>query len=183
MKTPEGIDLSTAAARIIDEMPTLEHLFLTTCGHTYVVPTKKGWPVFRKRTLESWLSTKAWRVDHRERDDVCLSDMGLDSCKELGAEVAERIMSREELHLSRHEQVSLTSDVPSYEALRKLTVTLQRCRTKCESAAARGNVEPTCDNVGSTCSHAVVLALRCKCFRAALLRSNPPSPTSSLGSP
>ena len=112
MKTPDGIDLSTAAARIIDEMPTLEHLFLTTCGHTYIVPTKKGWPVFRKRTLERWLSTKAWRVNDHDIESLRPSHPGLHSCVELSTEVAERIVNREELHLCHDEEVRPQSVSP-----------------------------------------------------------------------
>ena len=113
MKTPDGIDVSTAAARIIDEMPTLEHLILTTCGHTYVVPTKKGWPVFqrRRRTLERWLLTKAWRVDHCDSEDRHPSEAGcLNLCVELSPGEAERIVNREELHLSHCEEVSVGFD-------------------------------------------------------------------------
>ena len=115
MKTPDGIDLSTAAAQIIDEMPTLEHLFLTTCGHTYIVPTKKakkGWLVFRKRTLERWLSTKAWRVNDHDIEGLRPSHPGFHSCVELSTEVAERIVTGEELHLSHQEEVRPKSVSP-----------------------------------------------------------------------
>ncbi|KAM5538321.1 hypothetical protein V8D89_007923 [Ganoderma adspersum] len=105
------IDLHPAAIQLIAEMPTLDHLFLTSCGRAYALQTKtkNGQPVYRQRIIERWLSTKAWRVDHDhdEEEDRLPADAGLGSgpcTMELSPEVAERIVNQEELHLFRHEE-------------------------------------------------------------------------------
>ena len=142
MQTGRGIDLLPTTARLFDAMPpTLKYLFLTTCGHTYIIPHKDRCPVFRQQTLDRWLSSGACRVVHDKEDYHLLSvALGLNPYLDITGEAAERIMNQEELHLSRHEEVCLK--LPLYEVL-KLTL----CRTRYESAAARGATSRPCNRV------------------------------------
>ncbi|KAM5538325.1 hypothetical protein V8D89_007927 [Ganoderma adspersum] len=111
-KIAHRIDLLPAAARFVDAMPpTLEYLFLTTCGHTYIIPHTYRCPAFRQQTLDRWFSSQAWQIVHdKEFEDHHLLDSGLGSCAELTGEAEERILDREELHLSHHEEVRECSD-------------------------------------------------------------------------
>ncbi|PIL31121.1 hypothetical protein GSI_05817 [Ganoderma sinense ZZ0214-1] len=103
----DGMDLEVTKARLVDTMPTLRYLFLTTCGQTRTgTPRNRLWE-FSNNVLSRWFASKAWRVVHDGEDlhpSESDSDVGLGSCVELSGEAAERIMEREELQLSRDEE-------------------------------------------------------------------------------
>ncbi|PIL31123.1 hypothetical protein GSI_05819 [Ganoderma sinense ZZ0214-1] len=109
-QTACGVDLRSAAARFVNAMPSLRYLFLTACGHTYVVPAPKARLLFERRTLDSWFSSAAWQLDvacdnATHKSDSGVSDASLSSsCVKLSRDAMERIMDREELRLSRYEE-------------------------------------------------------------------------------
>ncbi|PIL31091.1 hypothetical protein GSI_05787 [Ganoderma sinense ZZ0214-1] len=83
-----GVDLFPIARRFVSAMPSLQNVFLTACGST-------------------WLSSGAWQVVHGEEvlhpggpSDASVSS----SCVELSREATQWIMDREELYLSRAEE-------------------------------------------------------------------------------
>ena len=123
----DEMDLDLTAARFVDAMPTLQHFFLTTCGHTHAIPSRKKWSASQQQVLGKWLSSKAWRVVHDTGDIYSVDAPNSLSCLELSGEVAERISDKEDMHLSLHEEVRGIA----LSRLSKLT----RCRPKYDSAA------------------------------------------------
>ena len=100
------MDLDLTAARFVDAMPTLQHFFLTTCGHTHAIPSRKKWSASQQQVLGKWLSSKAWRVVHDTGGIYSTDESSSVSSLELSGEVAERILDKEKMQLSRHEEVS-----------------------------------------------------------------------------
>ncbi len=94
MHTAGEMDLHLLATRLIDTMPTLRYIFLTTCGHT----VRHGIPS-RSALDAEWRSSKAWRVVRRD------ANRPASECVELSRTDAERVMDEEELHLSRNKEV------------------------------------------------------------------------------
>ena len=108
MYTAGEVDLPAAATALSSAIPTLQHVFLMTCGQTKkYVPRGFRWSI-EVEILSGWLASKAWRVVRRHQHDHYTGpshgDVG-DSLTELSGGEAERIMDREELHLFRYEEV------------------------------------------------------------------------------
>ncbi|TBU48282.1 hypothetical protein BD309DRAFT_950064 [Dichomitus squalens] len=100
VNTARESDLLPAATAFLEAMPSLEYIFLTTCGRTYV-PVGRRWEERHK-----WLSSKAWRVAGRhEGPDVPSAATGM--LVELSSEAAEVIIDREEFQLSLREEVQV----------------------------------------------------------------------------
>ncbi|KAI1791018.1 hypothetical protein LXA43DRAFT_1182178 [Ganoderma leucocontextum] len=85
-------DLHPAATRFFDAMPTLQYVFLTTCGHTYLL-AGGSWNARNK-----WSSSKAWQVDD-VNEKLRWSNGKRGSCVEMSDEAAKVVMDREELQL------------------------------------------------------------------------------------
>ncbi|PIL31102.1 hypothetical protein GSI_05798 [Ganoderma sinense ZZ0214-1] len=104
----DRVDLRLTADRFVDAMPTLQCLFLTSCGQAHSILPKKRGPEFNDEIPTKWFTSKAWSVGYDHDKDFHLSesdsDVGLGSCVELSMEAAERIMDREELQLSPDEK-------------------------------------------------------------------------------
>ncbi len=144
MNTTDKMDLDLTTTRFANMMPTLKYVFLTTCGHTYAIPSrlKKGqWLPDRQQTLNKWLSSKAWLVirDDQDEDESSLgpTNAKLGSCTELSRETAERVVDREELQLSRHEEVR------GFSLHRLRLWKLTRHRTRCETVASPRENDPS----------------------------------------
>ena len=97
-------------------IPTLKCVLLTTCGFTYNVPA--GYRAIRmarfRRTLKTWLSSKAWRIAHGDDDEGRHDDLPAATVKSdssvviaLSREDAETVLDEEELHLSRDKEVGV----------------------------------------------------------------------------
>ena len=109
-------DLLPTATRFINAIPTLQYVLLTTCGHTYQLPSPNTWESDQQRTLNKWLSSMAWRpVDsydgHHRSNAKSHSGVVL-----LSRETAERIVEEEELYLSHDEDVSVPLSMQTIEA-------------------------------------------------------------------
>ena len=92
-------DLHPVAARLFDAMPTLQHVFLTHCGRTWV------WAGSSTQLRNTWSASAAWRSATAGADEGSGSGSSY-SCVEIGGAEAEAVMDREELQLSRREEVS-----------------------------------------------------------------------------
>ena len=90
-------DLHPVAARLFDAMPTLQHVFLTHCGRTWV------WAGSSTQLRNTWSASGAWRSATAGADEGRGSSY---SCVEIGGAEAEAVMDREELQLSQREEVS-----------------------------------------------------------------------------
>ena len=129
----DGIDLYFTTTRLFDTMPTLQYVFLTTCGHTQAMPSRKRRSAPEPQELGKWLSSKAWRAVRDSEDVWNLRDAPTsDFCIELSEEASERVLDKAELQLSRHEEVCGVSDL-DLPRLSRLTW----CRTKYVNAAVR----------------------------------------------
>ncbi|KAI1786812.1 hypothetical protein LXA43DRAFT_1184920 [Ganoderma leucocontextum] len=91
-----GADLHAAATRFFDAIPTLQYVFLTTCGHTYL-PTRAGTD-WSQKARRKWSSSKAWQVDD-VNEELHWSDRKRVSCVEISSETAKVVMDREALYL------------------------------------------------------------------------------------
>ncbi|KAI1786803.1 hypothetical protein LXA43DRAFT_1184911 [Ganoderma leucocontextum] len=91
-----GADLHAAATRFFDAIPTLQYVFLTTCGHTYL-PTRAGTD-WSQKAHRKWSSSKAWQVDD-VNEELHWSDGKRVSCVEISSETAKVVMDREALYL------------------------------------------------------------------------------------
>ncbi|KAM5538323.1 hypothetical protein V8D89_007925 [Ganoderma adspersum] len=65
IRVMDGMDIHLTARRFVDAMPTLRCLFLTTCGHTHAIPSRKISSHLQQHELGKWLLSKVWelRVD------------------------------------------------------------------------------------------------------------------------
>ncbi|KAM5538324.1 hypothetical protein V8D89_007926 [Ganoderma adspersum] len=103
-------DLHPAATEFASAIPTLQYIFLATCGDTCkFVPRPGGTSLgCAQLKVNKWLASKAWRVVHNRHDrdehHPALPNASADtevSCTELSGSAADRIMDREELDLPR----------------------------------------------------------------------------------
>ena len=100
-----NVDLQSMAARFMNVMATLDYLFLMAYGRGYAVKRHKDrGHLYEYQKLRRWLLSKAWQAV-RDREEPGPSNATSGLCKELSSEAARRIMDREELHLSRGEEV------------------------------------------------------------------------------
>ena len=99
--TPRETDLLPAAARLFDAIPTLQHVFLTTCGRTWV------WVESYMRLRDKWCCSKGWRAAGDDKDLHDSPGPKRSSCVEISGAEAEAVMDREGLRLSQREEVSL----------------------------------------------------------------------------
>ena len=87
-------DLHPAAIRLLNAMPTLQYVSLTTCGQRRY---SGAW--------KYWHSSKAWRVVEMDRSGTKVPG-GSGSCVELTGDEAEAVIDEEELYLCYREEVS-----------------------------------------------------------------------------
>ncbi|KAM5535283.1 hypothetical protein V8D89_011089 [Ganoderma adspersum] len=93
--TPREADLQLIAARLFDAMPTLQHVFLTHCGRTWV------WAGSYTQLHSKWSASGAWRAAGVDENIRLKRSLGMDS---ISRAETKAVMDREELQLSQREE-------------------------------------------------------------------------------
>ncbi|PIL31128.1 hypothetical protein GSI_05824 [Ganoderma sinense ZZ0214-1] len=106
VNTAGETDLYPTAMRFFNAMPSLEYILLTACGCMFRTPPSYSWEPEPGKTLNKWLSSTAWAREVHDHEGYHSWRANSDSfIDRLGKEDAERVVAREELYLSRDEEV------------------------------------------------------------------------------
>ncbi|PIL31126.1 hypothetical protein GSI_05822 [Ganoderma sinense ZZ0214-1] len=110
VNTAGDADLYPVALRFSDAMPSLQYIFVTTCGHMHdILPGNPQQASPPRTLLNKWHTSKAWRAVREPLPEDRQNGSNADStsrapCMELSWVAAERVIAQEELELSPNEE-------------------------------------------------------------------------------